>query len=354
MKTKRIFNFIRWVAIAALVCTVTVSVVMMVYSATPGEKSAQQSNQVADNIKDVFDVEDEMVEGARVELKAVQGFVGETYKLSTTFFPATTTDKEVTYVSASPAIAEVNDAGELTFKKAGMAKITVKMKNNPSVSHSATMTCYGTHPNNITSVSMWKDGYKAGVTKAFSLKDQNGNELLLSMFTPCEYDKDALYFSTYNVMPLRAGDAKVSFTIKSGLGKKDYEPRTFEDACVIKVAENPDYIQPQDITLINDGVYDLKLGDEFYLPSAITHVEPSGASTGLVYYFKESAGILKSLEHCTVSARKVGSIQVKISTPYKPSLVKYLTINVFSPPPTKLSVTGLKNARAQYDKSYTL
>ena len=82
MKTKKLFNFLRVVAIAALVCTLAVIAVMMIYSATPGEKSAQQSNQVAEDIKDVFDVEEEKVESARVQLSEVKGFIGETYTLT--------------------------------------------------------------------------------------------------------------------------------------------------------------------------------------------------------------------------------------------------------------------------------
>ena len=355
MKTKKLFNFLRVVAIAALVCTLAVIAVMMIYSATPGEKSAQQSNQVAEDIKDVFNVEEEKVESARVQLSEVKGFVGETYTLATKYFPAETTDKEVVYTSADPTIAEVTEGDRLTFKKAGIVKVTVTKKSDSSVKHTASMTCYGTHPDKITSISPWEQNFLAGKTQNFYLKDQDGNKLLLTMFKPASYDEDMLYFTPMNILPFKEGKTTVTLSIPAGLGKKDYTAKTL-DPVTVNISKNPNYVQPTDVVLVNDGVYDLKLGEELPLLSLLEKVLPQGASKANFSYslVTNPGGVVKVLTNNTISAQKVGSIQVKIYTKYNPSLVEYATINVFDPPPTKLSVTGPKNARAQYDKTYTL
>lgn len=353
MRSKKFFNFLRAIGIAAIVCTVAVTVVMLVYSATPGEKSAQQSNQVADEIKEVFDVEEEKVESARVQLSAVKGFVGETYVLSTAFFPEETTDKAVTYKSANEGIAEVSEDGVLTFKKAGTVSVTVSKTNDPSIKHSATMMCYGTHPDKITSISPSSSSYKAGDPQNLILTDQNGEKLLLSMFKPTDYDKNALSFTGMNILPFKEGKTTVTLSVLPNLGKKDYKAKTF-DPITLNITHNDNYTQPTDLVLTTE-TYDLEIGQELYLPSLVQKVLPEGASGKLLSYnYDAASGVVKELVNTAVAGQKVGTVKVKIYTKYNPQLVKYVTVNVFDPPPKELSITGVPNARAQYDKSYTL
>lgn len=357
MRTKKLFNFLRTVAFASLICTLIVTGVMMVYSATPGEKSAQQSNQVADSIKDTFDIEEEKVESARVQLsEIITGFVGEEYTPTVKFFPAETTDKEVTFTSSNPNAIEVTAEGKLKLKAAGKYKVTVALKNNPSVKHTATMTCYGTHPDKITSVSLWQTDYKAGTSQPFYLKDQDGNKLLLDMFNPTGYKKDALSFTSSNILPLKVGNASVKFTIKRNLGNKNYTVKSFENALTINVTNNPNYVQPQKLVLANDGVYDLKLGEEMLFADLVKEVQPQGADKALLSYkiTDNKNNAVQKLTEENFSAQKVGTAKVLITTKYNPNIQKEVTINVFNPPPTKLSVHGVTNGRAQYKKTYTL
>lgn len=56
-------------------------------------------------------------------------YPGDTQKLTATVHPDNATNKEVTWISSDPDVAEVNDAGKVTAKSPGKATITVKTRD---------------------------------------------------------------------------------------------------------------------------------------------------------------------------------------------------------------------------------
>ncbi len=351
MKTKKFFNFLRIIAVAALVCTVAVIAVMLIYSATPGEKSAQQSNQVANEIKDVFDVEDEKVESKKVAIKSEKlGFIGESYKLDVKFTPEDTTDKSVTFNSSDPSVVSVSRDGTVTMHSTGTASVTVALKSDPSIKSSATMTCLGTHPSKIQSVSLEKDSFLVGNSE-FNITDQNGVKLSLKMFTPTVKDESLLSFTNAKIDAFIEGSTDVFFKLNTNLGKKDYEAKTF-GPYKVTVLHNPDFVAPQKIVTKSDS-YDLPVGHELYMPDLIEKLEPSGAKISSLRY--EPSKELTKLTGDRVTADAVSDGTIKIYTKYAEDCVATVNVHVYVPRPSSLTiVNGPKNRRAQYDKSYTL
>ena len=73
--------------------------------------------------------------------KSISCFVlGKTHTLNATISPNWVENKEVVWESSNKDILEVNQKGEITGKKEGTAIITVKVKNNPSITDKHTIT----------------------------------------------------------------------------------------------------------------------------------------------------------------------------------------------------------------------
>ncbi len=350
MKTKKLFNCIRFIAIAALVCTVIVTVVMMVESAMPGDESAEQSNSLASSIQSAFGDEKEQTELSRVRVKAVAGFVGETYSLPIEFYPETAADKRLTFSSSNPNVISVDEDGFAHMEGAGEATITASLISNPDITHSATMICYGTHPSKITSVTLSKDSYKVGDNVRFYLKDQDGNKLSLAMFKPSDYDKQLVKFTSFNILPLAEGSVQVTFTIKKNLGNKDYPPRSFSPV-TINLNGNKNFIAPTSIIAVSEAL-DLTINDEIPLDSLVREVLPAGAKKASLHYQVNSDGAIEQINGAKLRASSEGEGEVLISSVFDPSVSVKVTVRVIVPKPDKLRI--IAPDRAQTDKKYKL
>ncbi len=349
MKTEKFFNFIRIIAIAALICTIVVIVVMMAESAMPGDESAEQSNSLASSIQNTFGSEKEDVSVERLELEELGGFTDETYALSPIFYPENASDRQVRFSSSDEDIATVDDNGVVTFKSAGVVKMTVSLVSDPEISHTAQFTCYGTHPSKITSVSLKKQSFKVGKSPTVFLQDQDGNELSLAMFKPRNFDESLVYFTKYNIHPLAEGETEVKFAIRDGLGKKDYQTQTF-GPFKITLNHNPDFVPPQSV--VADDVFEIEINEEFNLDDLVKQVQPDGASKTSLKYDVKSHGKLKSIGNTNYRAISEGEAEVTIASSYNENIQKKVVVRVFVPKPEKLKI--IAPDRAQTDKRYRL
>ena len=122
--------------------------ILVFEAATPGEKSAAQSNAVGNTLADFFnDVEGDQTvavipESLEITNKVETGFIGDTYKIEYSIIPNDSTFKSCVFTSSDNSVASINNDGLISFKNEGTTTISVINERYPSISDSFDVTVY--------------------------------------------------------------------------------------------------------------------------------------------------------------------------------------------------------------------
>lgn len=171
MKKKWIKPFIKWSFLALYVAFGTV---IMVESGIDGTSSGKQSDAVTDQVQDIIDknydkdaireIKDFDIAFAR-PIEGTTFYVGESLSYSISFSPLDTTYKTLDFevlnneTSDSEVLGVREEKQEVSFKKRGVATLSVKSQHNPSLS------------------KLFKFQVENVLPSSLELQDENGNEL---------------------------------------------------------------------------------------------------------------------------------------------------------------------------------
>lgn len=141
-KTRRRMRVLAWVA---LVCTVVLTVILLVEGLTPGDASAVQSDFIGNIVNSVLKREND-VEVNRIAFGDRYSnstyHKGDTVKLYVIFYPQNATDKSVSYTVDDPSVATVNEDGELVFISEGTVIVTAVATGGVGVTAKRTYDCF--------------------------------------------------------------------------------------------------------------------------------------------------------------------------------------------------------------------
>lgn len=352
MKTKKYFNVIRWLGIAALICTAIILVVMIVESLMPGGKSAAQSDKLTASLQeyagDRFDQTFVGTEPVReVHVSAMIGFTGTRTKVKFSCIPTDARPTEFIYKIDNTSKAEVDEDGYVTFKTIGQTTITVAVKDDPSICDSAFIYNHGTNPADITSATPNYTSVKEGqIIDGFYLKDQNGNYAGLEAFD-VSIEKDApVRLEGKYLTGMRIGKCNVTFSPK---GKPD-----LKFTYAFETLPNPSLVRATGVTLKTNEITVNKL-DKFDVSKYVASVTPANTSyycfVGTVHN-PSGKQVLTSENGQVKVAAKEGTATITIWDNVSLEAKAELTVHVVVPTPQKMNVTGERRVQLNYNYQY--
>ncbi len=352
MKTKKYFNSIRWLAIAALICTAIIIAVMIIESSMPGDKSLTQSGKWTDSLQeyagDRFEntfVGTEPVR--RIFANSMRGFTGDREKASFTCVPTDCRPTEFAYKIDDTSVAEVDEQGYVTFKKVGHTMITVSVKDDPSIYGVEYIYNYGTNPDNITYAEPKFTTVKlCQIIPNFRLIDQDGNEVDTDAFDITQ-ENNCVRFSTIWLTGMEVGKCNVTFSPKGHPERQfTYTFETFPDPNVVR-AEGV-ILKTNEITVNKYEQFDIRDYIEKMLPENTNHYSFVGA-----IHNPNGKTVLSSVSGEIKLASNEGTATITIMDNVSNLAKADLTVHVVVPTPTVLQVTGERQAQLNLSYFYT-
>lgn len=267
------FNALRIFAIFALCCTVVLWAGLWIASATPADKSGQDTQAVTDKLDSKYNLNDKFNQKVVTQHVAFDEeatysgyYAGETLKTELVFMPKNTLDKAVRYESSDTTVATVSDDGVVTFLSRGESRISVYLVSNPEVYNYVGVACFGENPKTSGLTLALDAPLKVGTTTMVSLNEDKiaprGVKYKSSDESVLKVDKQGY------VSGIGEGNATLTATVKG-----------VSASINVTVSQNPDYIKPERINLKQNVT--LTHGYKMNAYSLIDSVYPQGAPTEL-------------------------------------------------------------------------
>ncbi len=141
-KTRKRMRALAWFA---LICTVILTVILLLEGLTPGDASAVQSDFIGNIVNSVLKRENDVAVnriafGDRYSNSTYHE--GDTVKLYVVFYPQNATDTTVSYTVDDPNVAIVNEDGELVFIGEGTVTVTAVATGGAGVKAERTYDCF--------------------------------------------------------------------------------------------------------------------------------------------------------------------------------------------------------------------
>lgn len=347
MTYKKWFNFVRWIGIAAIVCTLAAIIFMLAEAASPAEKSGATSdaftNGQGNNV--VINIADKDVPTKRLEVSTVQAFRGQTKQASVSFFPEESTDRELIY-EISPLNSEdpnenaisVDKDGVLHFDHFGNSKLTVSLKSDPSIKASATITCFGTEPSKIESLRFTRTTFILGQMTAIYMLDQDGYNVSVVPYTKNFSDNgEHIQFHSGKIIPKKVGNVTVTLSHKN-LNKNINA--TFD----LKVNDNSSFVPLQsfasNIDVDEEGYYNIAINSHFDAAGLISPQPENASCAGYFSYEVENidGNAVRHLGGDSFLAAKEGEAEITCIPLIAPEKAFTLKLKVFMPKPTEIHI----------------
>lgn len=123
-KDRKYFEFVRAIAIVALVLTIVLWVGLWGASAIDGERSGQSTAGVTQKLDDKFGLDQQIGKNVTTQFMYFDNaeiirFAGVQEKARIIFSPQNTLDKDVEYAISDNSYADVDQDGVITFKEWG-------------------------------------------------------------------------------------------------------------------------------------------------------------------------------------------------------------------------------------------
>lgn len=344
-KQFRSFNAFRAIAIAALICTVALAVFILEQALVPGDKSALQSGNVTNTIKNTIDVNDNdaFVQLVSIDItnKAKTGKpIGTQKQINVNYTPKSATDKGIIYSSSDESVCSVNADGVVTYLSYGYATITATSQKHQEISDKIELFCNGENPDSVSSLrlnfSTENDvplyELSAGARKRPVFRDENGNIVSFSALSTTSDNSDVLTVDDYGYfLALREGETNI--TVKH---KKSGYTETF----LFTVTANPEFVLPTAFTFENDTVY-INIGERLYPTDNVVFSLPEGSSADSEMYYVESAtdSVLTQRKNYFL-ASALGETTIYLFPYANPDSPSSFKVIVQEPIPTYINIEG--------------
>ncbi len=355
-KLVRKFNFWRLLGILALVCTIFMVLLLCYEALKPGEASSDTSGEVEDTIKDIIpDIPDNEQNYELVSIRCKQSGssrpIGEKLQLTFVYTPSQATNKDLSFSSANPNIASVDENGVVTFNAYGECKITATSKANPSIKTTFKVVCSGVPAGDISNIYPTfsdKTGAPAnyevpeGTYSYICFRDEQGQVVSVDTLKIVCHDSTILRMSdTKHFVAIKPGTARVTITNKKTNQTKDI---------TITVTQSDDFSAPE-LFEFSENVLYIDKNTTFDPRDNISHVLPDGATFDKRFCsISCSDSSLFDVAVDTYTAVQLGEAYFQI-TSYATGEVSMFRVVVVEPLPNELSIIG--NDRIVRDKEYS-
>lgn len=326
-KERKYFEFVRAVAIVALVLTIVLWVGLWGASAIDGERSGQSSAGVTQKLNDKFGLDQQIGKNVstqymRFENEGIIRFAGAQEKVPIIFSPQNTLDKDVEYAISDDSYADVDQNGVITFKKWGWgAVLRATLKSNPEVYCEITVGCRGLNPEEVDqNVMEISSDIKVGTSKKVSVNGGQTSPLAAKRYVSS--DTSVAQVEEGKVFGISAGQATITA----------YFDEDISASCVVTVKNNPDFTPPADVSL-NDVVPEFEI---YSTHNGNTFIQGSLNDFCVV---SDNPSVLKVYDG-SLRAQALGTANVTYSSRYNPDVKKTLTVTVLPPHIDKIEIFG--------------
>ena len=236
------------------------------------------------------------ITGDNIEMR-----VGDVKAIKVTVTPETTTDKSVTYESSNPAVASVDENGNVTALSLGITAITIAAKSNPTIKATIIVNVVATHAGSII----------LNKTEA-TLKATETVDLVATILPETTTDKSVTWKSSDEaiaivdangkVTAIAVGKAIITTTAASGISAE----------CAITVVETPasDIIIDKDALGITGDNLEMRVGDVKAIKVTVT---PETTTDKSVTYESSNPAVASVDEKGNVTALSLGNTTIKIT-----------------------------------------
>ena len=311
--------------------------VLVFEAATPGEKSAAQSNAVGNTLADFFnDVEGDQTvavipESLEITNKVETGFIGDTYKIEYSIIPNDSTFKSCVFTSSDNSVASINNDGLISFKNEGTTTISVINERYPAISDSFDVTVYSVDAveiySSIPNAAFNDEYYTLYIGKEYSIK---------TLFTPENTTiKDVEYI--FNKTYLKVSDEGVITPVSYSANKvvpitvKHFELETTIN--VIIDYENVTKLNSLSISIPNNRIY---VGQKL---KPTIKLEPSNATFNS-YEITSSNSQFVKVNKTELTGVKEGTVDITVRSTVYDDVSATITLTVLPQPTmTDFSVT---------------
>lgn len=311
--------------------------ILVFEAATPGEKSAAQSNAVGNTLADFFnDVEGDQTvavipESLEITNKVETGFIGDTYKIEYSIIPNDSTFKSCVFTSSDNSVASINNDGLISFKNEGTTTISVINERYPSISDSFDVTVYSVDAveiySSIPNAAFNDEYYTLYIGKEYSIK---------TLFTPENTTiKDVEYI--FNKTYLKVSDEGVITPVSYSANKvvpitvKHFELETTIN--VIIDYENVTKLNSLSISIPNNRIY---VGQKL---KPTIKLEPSNATFNS-YEITSSNSQFVKVNKTELTGVKEGTVDITVRSTVYDDVSATITLTVLPQPTmTDFSVT---------------
>ncbi len=323
------FNALRIFAIFALCCTVVLWAGLWIASATPADKSGQDTQAVTDKLDSKYNLNYKFNQKVVTQHVAFDEdatysgyYAGETLKTKLVFMPKNTLDKAVRYESSDTSVATVSEDGVITFLSRGESRISVYLVSNPEVYNYVGVACFGENPKTSGLTLALDAPLKVGTTTMVSLNEDRiaprGAKYKSSDESVLKVDKQGY------VSGISEGNATLTATVKG-----------MSASINVTVSQNPEYIKPEQINLKQNVT--LTHGYKMNAYNLIDSVYPQGAPKDCVVNTSSSSlGVV----YKNLAPRLPGTYTVTFTSRYDESVTASVEVTVVKVAPTELRVSG--------------
>lgn len=323
------FNALRIFAIFALCCTIVLWAGLWIASATPADKSGQDTQAVTDKLDSKYNLNYKFNQRVVTQHVAFDEdatysgyYAGETLKTKLVFMPKNTLDKAVRYKSSNPSVATVSEDGVVTFLSRGESRISVYLVSNPEVYNYVSIACFGENPKTSGLTLALDAPLKVGTTTMVSLNEDRiaprGAKYKSSDENVLKVDKQGY------VSGISEGNATLTATVKG-----------VSASINVTVSQNPEYIKPERINLKQNVT--LTHGYKMNAYKLIDSVYPQGAPKDcMVKTSSSSLGVV----YKDLAPYSPGTYTVTFTSRYDESVTASVEVTVVKVAPNELRVSG--------------
>jgi len=246
--------------------------------------------------------------------------VGDVKAIKVTVTPETTTDKAVIYSSENPAVASVDEIGNVTALNLGTTTITIVAKSNPDVKATINVTVVATPAGSITLNKT-----------AATLKATETVDLVATILPEATTNKSVTWKSTNEaiatvddngkVTAVAVGKATITATAASGISA----------TCEITVVATPagEIIIDKDALGITGDNLEMRVGDVKAIKVTVT---PEATTDKAVTYSSENPAVASVDENGNVTALNLGTTTITIVAKSNPDVKSTINVTVVATP----------------------
>ncbi len=246
--------------------------------------------------------------------------VGDVKAIKVTVTPEATTDKAVTYSSENPAVASVDENGNVTALNLGTTTITIVAKSNPDVKSTINVTVVATPAGSII----------LNKTET-TLKATETVDLVATILPETTTDKSVTWKSSDETIATVDANGKVTAVAVGKATITATAASSISAECAITVIETPPggIVIDKDALGITGDNLEMRVGDVKAIKVTVT---PEATTDKAVTYSSENPAVASVDENGNVTALNLGTTTITIVAKSNPDVKSTINVTVVATP----------------------